>query len=162
MIISIFATDCAGGIGKYGSLPWPKNAEDLKHFKKHTFGHVVVMGGNTWRDPCMPKPLPGRLNAVVTTSTIDVPGAVTISGDVKQSILHIAANHPTQDVFIIGGAQLLNSTIDIVDKVILTQFAEDYQCDTVIDLAAYLDNFTVVEATYNKTGAYISIWEKNI
>ena len=55
MISSIFAIDASGGIGKDGSLPWPKDSEDLKWFRHNTTGDIVVMGKNTWMDPMMPR-----------------------------------------------------------------------------------------------------------
>ena len=50
-------------IGVDGDLPW-KISADLKHFKKVTMGHPVVMGRKTWES--LPFPLPGRRNIVIT------------------------------------------------------------------------------------------------
>src|SRR3954463_10246896 len=52
-----------GIIGKDGKLPWHL-PEDLKHFKKLTLGHPIIMGRRTWES--LGKPLPGRENIVVT------------------------------------------------------------------------------------------------
>ena len=87
MINAIFAVDSQGGLGKNGSLPWPKNSEDLRWFKQNTLGHIVVMGGNTWRDPLMPKPLPGRINVVITSQTVDTDGVIVYNKDYKQHLL---------------------------------------------------------------------------
>ena len=59
-IKAIFAVDKFGGMGFNGSLPWPHHSEDLAYFKEQTTNHIVVMGRNTWEDPKLPKPLPGR------------------------------------------------------------------------------------------------------
>ena len=56
MINAIFAADHYGGIGFRGSVPWPHNSSDLKHFKTLTEGHIVVMGRRTYDDPKMPAP----------------------------------------------------------------------------------------------------------
>ena len=44
MIKAIMAVDDKGGISKGSSMPWPKNLNDLKWFKKNTENHIVVMG----------------------------------------------------------------------------------------------------------------------
>ena len=57
MIKAIMAIDDEGGISRNGSMPWPKNSEDLKQFKNLTVNNVVIMGKLTWIDPYMPTPL---------------------------------------------------------------------------------------------------------
>ena len=161
MINAIFAVDSLGGLGKNGSLPWPKNSEDLRWFKQNTLGHIVVMGGNTWRDPFMPKPLPGRTNVVITSQPIDTAGVIVYNNDITQSIEKLQQENLDKDVFIIGGASLLSSTWDIVDRVVLTQFSESYDCDVRLDLDTHLSNFTMVEQTQKDSGSY-QIWNKNI
>jgi dihydrofolate reductase len=160
MINAIFAVDSLGGLGKNGSLPWPKNSEDLRWFKKNTLGHIVVMGGNTWRDPLMPKPLPGRTNVVITSQPIDTEGVIVYNKHITQSIQHLQYTNPYKDVFIIGGASLLTSTWDIVNRVVLTQFSDSYDCDVSMDLDVCLGNFTMAEQTQTDNGRY-SIWNKN-
>ena len=61
------AVDDKGGISKDNSMPWPRNSNDLKWFKKHTINQVVIMGRNTWEDPFMPTPLISRVNIFVQT-----------------------------------------------------------------------------------------------
>src|SRR3954468_3166472 len=66
-----------GIIGKDGQLPWHL-PEDLKHFKKLTLGHPVIMGRKTWES--LGRPLPGRENIVITrTAGYDAPGAAVAS-----------------------------------------------------------------------------------
>ena len=43
MIKAIFAMDEGGGIGKDGTLPWPKNDKDLRWFKTNTTNTTVVL-----------------------------------------------------------------------------------------------------------------------
>tara|TARA_R110000796_G_scaffold46462_3_gene112181 strand:+ start:3809 stop:4294 length:486 start_codon:yes stop_codon:yes gene_type:complete len=160
MINAIFAVDSLGGLGKNGSLPWPKNSEDLRWFKHNTLGHIVVMGGNTWRDPLMPKPLSGRTNVVITSQPVDTAGVIVYNNDITQSIEKLQQQNPDKDVFIIGGASLLTSTWDIVSRVVLTQFNESYDCDVSMDLDVCLRNFTMTEQTQTDNGRY-SIWNKN-
>ena len=66
MIKAILAIDDEGGVSKDGSMPWPKNSNDLKWFKNHTLNNVVIMGKLTWIDPFIPTPLKDRINVLVT------------------------------------------------------------------------------------------------
>jgi dihydrofolate reductase len=161
MINAIFAADSQGGLGKNGSLPWPKNSEDLRWFKQNTLGHIVVMGGNTWRDPLMPKPLPGRINVVITSQTIDTEGVIVYNSNYKQRLQELQEQHPDKDVYIIGGAGLFRDTQDIVERILLTRFTNSYECDVTLDLDNYLENFELIEKTVKDSGTY-QIWKKNI
>ena len=67
MIKLVLAVAENGVIGKDGAIPW-HISEDLKRFKALTMGHTVVMGRKTW-DSLPKKPLPGRVNIVVTRQT---------------------------------------------------------------------------------------------
>src|SRR5438067_954817 len=60
----IAAMDSNRGIGKDNGLPWPKIAEDFKHFKSTTLNHPVVMGRKTFES--IGRPLPNRHNIVIS------------------------------------------------------------------------------------------------
>ena len=53
-------------------------SDDLKHFKKITSGHPVIMGKKTFESLPV-KPLPGRDNVILTDSPDDVfPGCIMV------------------------------------------------------------------------------------
>ena len=133
---AIFAVDAKYGIGKNGTLPWPKNKDDFAWFREHTMGKTVVMGRNTWDDPAFPKPLPKRTNIVVTSKHIDIDGVIT-TNDI--------ASIP-DDSIVIGGSTLINSLSDKIDTIYLTRFNLDYECDVFVDIDKLLDDFAVVES----------------
>ena len=83
---AILACDADWGIGKDGNLPWPHNPADLKWFKQSTLNHTVVMGKATW-DSLPVKPLPNRVNVVVSSSDI------LAKVDVFQSLTYAAVYH---------------------------------------------------------------------
>lgn len=142
MIAAIMACDKQGGIAKKGSMPWPKNEKDLNWFKKNTYKDVVVMGSKTWMDPQMPSPLPGRINVVVTTDPEKCPGADRyITENVVDEILKLKEEFVRHNIWIIGGANLLNQTFDILDRFYITLFNEEYRCDTYIPLKDILRRF---------------------
>ena len=91
MIKAIMAVDEDGGVSKSGSMPWPRNSNDLKWFKKYTLNNVVIMGRLTWVDPCMPSPLKNRINVLITNQDkTKYPGADEyISGDLIPKVKSI-------------------------------------------------------------------------
>ena len=67
---AILAMDNNMGIGYDNTLPWPHNKKDMKWFRDCTSGHVVVMGRKTW-ESFGSKPLPNRINVVVTNKEVE-------------------------------------------------------------------------------------------
>jgi dihydrofolate reductase len=161
MIISILAATSLGGIGNRGTLPWPHNKEDMRWFAQHTTGHIVVMGRNTWNDPKMPKPLPNRVNCVVTNRSLGEHGhlARRLSGNINDQIKLMAENFPTKDVYIIGGQTLYETTNDLVERVYLTRMKGNYWCDTRINLERYLNCFRI-KTVRPGTDCTYEIWER--
>lgn len=121
----IVACDINGGIGYQNKLPWDNLQGDLPRFKALTSGKVIIMGRNTW-DSLPKKPLPNRINVVVTKN--DIPGITTIN------CLPDKDNMDLRDVWLIGGAKLINSSWHLIDEVHLTRTFTEYNCDTFIDL----------------------------
>jgi len=156
MMRAIFAIDLNGGMGKAGSLPWPHDPEDMKWFRDHTGDQVVVMGSRTWQDPNMPSPLPGRINVVVSDQPAELfNGADHIISNtrLRESLGEIELMYPGKGVWIIGGANLLSRTRDVVSEAYVTHFHDDYGCDTVLAARDWLQNTTIQTESYgrNKT-----------
>ena len=146
MICSILAATNLGGIGNRGTLPWPKHPQDMIWFKEHTENQIVVMGRNTWDDPKMPKPLPNRINYVVSNRHVDKEYQHLvrwIPSDAVDNIKRIQKQNPKQNVFIIGGQQLYDATESIVERVYLTRMKGAWFADTRIDLERYLTCFRI-------------------
>ena len=135
MIRAILACDDTGGVSKDGTLPWPNNSTDLKWFKENTAGHIVVMGSTTWDDPHMPRPLPNRQNVLVTTRSNEYTGAHDyINGDLKHQIGLYADNNPGLITWIIGGPNIIEQTLGIIDEFYLSRIPGEYDCDTFLPL----------------------------
>ena len=146
MICSILASTNLGGIGNRGTLPWPKHPQDMIWFKEHTENQIVVMGRTTWDDPKMPKPLPNRINYVVSSRHVDKEYQHLVRwapGDAVTNIKQIQKQNPKQHVFIIGGQQLYDATESIVERVYLTRMKGAWFADTRIDLERYLTCFRI-------------------
>lgn len=162
MICSILASTSLRGIGNRGTLPWPKHKEDLSWFKEHTTAQIVVMGRNTWEDPMMPKPLPNRINYVVSSHHVakEYQHLVRwIPGNPVDAIKEIQKSNLKQDVFVIGGQKLYEATGDIVERVYLTRMKGNYWCDTRINLDRYLSCFRI-KTVQPGTNCTYEIWER--
>jgi dihydrofolate reductase len=138
MIRAILAHDAYWGIGKDGDLPWPKNPDDLKWFKDCTLGHNIVMGRNTWESLPL-KPLPGRKNSVVSNTMKPQKDVEIIQPDIYKS--RLAVMNYTHDIWIIGGAKLVESSLDIIDELWLNDVGSDYDCDTFLPKRKITEHF---------------------
>ena len=119
----VAAVAANGVIGRDGRLPWHL-PEDLKHFKRLTLGHPVIMGRKTWES--LSAPLPGRDNIVVTrTAGYGAAGAAVASS--LEAALALGAGESV--VFIVGGEQLFADSLPLAAGLVLTEIHRDYQGD---------------------------------
>jgi len=131
MIKAILACDDTGGVSKNGTLPWPHNTTDLQWFKNNTAGHVVVMGSTTWEDPHMPRPLPKRTNVLVTSRPYDYNGADGyIKGDLCAELKELEATCPGLIIWVIGGPNIIEQSLGVIDEFYLSRIPGEYDCDT--------------------------------
>lgn len=151
-------------IGKEGKIPWHL-PEDMQHFKEITAHYPVVMGRKTWDSiPDKFRPLPGRMNIVITREPKQ-----ELFFDPKQphwtTSLEAAlrlARFESREVFIIGGAEIYKQAIDAdqVQRVIASEIRESYEGDVFFPdlrqmgwvgaVTKEFDKFKVVE--YTKVG----------
>ena len=137
----VVAMDLNSGIGKGGGLPWHLPA-DLKHFKQlttttHSLSqkNAVIMGRKTWGSlPEKFRPLPGRINAVITRNKdLPLPNAV-LRGDSLESVLNqlSAMISAVENIFVIGGAQIFAEALRHPGcrKIYVTQISKKFDCDT--------------------------------
>lgn len=128
MIKMIAAVDKHGVIGKDGQIPWDL-PEDLQYFKDQTKDHIVVMGRKTWESLPV-KPLPGRLNVVITSDVnYDLPKGVIRATDVESAINFYNLyrfsswdySKKIKDLYIIGGERLYEAFLPYATVVYLTE-----------------------------------------
>lgn len=119
-----------GVIGRDGGLPW-RLSSDLKLFKRLTLGKPVIMGRRTW-DSLPRKPLPGRLNLVLSRDpTFEPEGAVlceTFSEAVQIGREH-AAEEGEDEVCVIGGAALFEWALPRAGRLYLTEVDAEVEGD---------------------------------
>jgi dihydrofolate reductase len=124
MTISLIAAVANNNvIGKDNQLIWHLPA-DLKHFKRITMGHVVVMGRKTYES--MMKPLPGRVNVIITRNeNYHVEGVI-----IATSLNAALKDMNVEEVFIIGGGEIFKQGMALANKIYLTQIHADFEGDT--------------------------------
>lgn len=113
-----------GIIGARGKLPW-HIPEELKHFKRLTLGHPVIMGRRTWES--LKGPLPQRENIVVTRRQgYEADGAAVASS--LEAALAMCIGEPV--AFVIGGTQLFEESLPLAAGMVLTEIHREYEGDT--------------------------------
>jgi dihydrofolate reductase len=106
-----------GAIGHRGALPW-RIPEDLKRFKALTMGKPVIMGRKTW-DSLPRKPLPGRVNIVITRNP-DFRGDGAI---VALSFADAIAQAGESEIAVIGGEAIFAAALPLAQTIHLTEVA---------------------------------------
>lgn len=107
-----------GAIGRNGTLPW-RLPSDLQYFKRVTLGKPVIMGRRTWEER-KGKPLPGRLNIVLSHSLKELPDCVVLAGSLDGGI-EAAAKAGFSEAAIIGGASLFAEAALRADELHITR-----------------------------------------
>ena len=113
-------------IGNNNQLLWHL-PEDMRHFRETTRGKPVIMGRKTWESlPDSFRPLPGRLNIVVSRNpAYQAPGA-TLAGSLEEAI-RCAEN--AREMFVIGGEELYRQALPLADQLYLTEIEKDFEGD---------------------------------
>ena len=144
MIISILNADINFGIGKKNGLLFdlPK---DMKFFRETTKGHVVCMGQNTLKSFPGSKPLPKRVNVVLSGDlNNNYDGCVNVH-TFEEFLKTIKEYSLKEDVYIIGGASIYQQTLPYVDKVLLTRVYADGKAEVFFPNLDENEDFEMVE-----------------
>ena len=122
----IYARAANGVIGKDNAMPWHL-PEDLAHFKRLTQGWPVIMGRKTWDSlPPRFRPLPGRSNVVITRQ----PGWNDAGAQPANSLEDaLALCAQSEEVWIIGGAQIYAQAEPLAECIEVTEIAQDFDGD---------------------------------
>ena len=124
MITIIAAIGKNNELGKDNQLLWHLPA-DLKHFKNLTSGHPIIMGRKTYES--IGKPLPNRTNIVVSRKDDWFEEGILIVPSLKDAIKH--AKKINENIFIIGGGEIYRHTINIADRLEITQVNHQTDAD---------------------------------
>ncbi len=125
MVTIVVAMGKNHGIGKENQLLWhlPK---DLKHFKELTSGHPIIMGRKTYES--IGKPLSNRTNIVISRKQDWFQEGILIVGSIKEAVKF--AQKIDENVFIIGGGNIYEQTLDFTDRIEVTMVDATLEADT--------------------------------
>lgn len=102
---------------------------DLKRFKDLTLGHPVIMGRRTWESlPEKFRPLPGRINIIITSQRLEVEPLVLTYMSLEEAL--VEAKKIDSDIGIIGGARIFDEALPYTDTLYLTEIEGEKEADT--------------------------------
>jgi dihydrofolate reductase len=115
-------------IGIKNKLPWSL-PEDLQYFKSVTMNKSLVMGRKTFES--IGRPLPGRLNIVITRNTSWSFDGVLVASSLNHArdLAEMAQDYKPE-VMIIGGSEIYHSAIEQADRLYITRVQDTFEGDT--------------------------------
>ncbi|MWV64692.1 dihydrofolate reductase [Halorubrum sp. JWXQ-INN 858] len=121
-------------IGADDGMPWHYPA-DLRHFKRLTVDHPVIVGRTTYESIAdrIGGPLPDRTSIVLTTRDLDLPTGAVVAHDVEAAIERARANavdRGVSTVYVIGGATVYEAFLNVADRMVITEIPDSPDGDT--------------------------------
>ena len=113
-------------IGKDNEMPWHLPA-DLKYFKRVTMAKPVIMGRKTYES--IGRPLPGRLNIVISRNKAYQAEGCEVVNSIVSALLVAARETSADEIMIIGGANLYEQTLPMIDRVYQTRIHTELNGD---------------------------------
>jgi dihydrofolate reductase len=113
-----------GVIGLNGGLPW-RLKSDLAHFRTLTMGKPIIMGRATW-DSLPRRPLPGRLNIVLSRDGSFAPASALVCENFSEAVQigrEQASEDGVEEVCVIGGAAVFALALPRAQRIFLTEVA---------------------------------------
>jgi dihydrofolate reductase len=125
MLTIIAAAAENNALGKDNQLLWHL-PEDFKRFKALTSGHYIIMGRKTFES--FPKPLPNRTHIIITRQlNYPAPEGCIVVPSLEKAIGLCPKN---EEAFVIGGGEIYQQALDVVDKIDVTRVHTTLDADT--------------------------------
>jgi dihydrofolate reductase len=126
-IIALVVARAANGvIGAHGGIPW-RIPEDMRHFRDVTLGKPCIMGRKTW-ESLPKKPLPGRLNIVVTSDRTLAAAGAAVAHSFNEAVAR-AQSESSEEISVIGGAEIYRAALPVSSLVHLTEIHAEFAGD---------------------------------
>lgn len=127
MILSLVAAlDQRGAIGKDGRLPWHLS-DDLKHFRRLTDGHHVLMGRKTLAS--IGGGLPGR-TMIVLSRDVEFESEVAFVARSAEEAIEYARIRREEELFVVGGREIYALALPLAQRFYLTRVHTTVEADT--------------------------------
>lgn len=128
----VVAVDKNNGIGKNNDLPWHLPA-DMKFFKETTTGNIVLMGRKNYESiPLKFRPLPNRLNIILTRDKNYKAENCLIFYSIDEFMTWKKENDADErTLFITGGGEIFKQFLDrkLVDEMYITHIDHSFEAD---------------------------------
>lgn len=176
---AIACVNLKNAIAKEGQLLYNIKA-DLENFRSLTIGNVVIMGRRTFESLPKSRPLPGRINIIVTRNVDYVPDGVDkwSKDDINNTFIVNSLEEADdlcysyfhdKELFIIGGGIIYSEAfrLNMIDKVILTVVNDETDGDVYFPRMSDNESFRVIFKTMslrdhpNNTYYRYVIYKKN-
>ena len=136
------------GIGYNNELLF-RIREDLQRFRELTINKVIVMGHNTFKSLPGGKPLPNRVNIVLSREIgLEIPGAI-VCNSLDALEIHLQ-DYNRQDVFIIGGEKIYQQLLNRCEKAYITKVEGNPPADAYMPNIDKLAAWQLVEESAQK------------
>jgi dihydrofolate reductase len=119
-----------GVIGFDGAMPW-RLSTDLKRFREITMNKPIIMGRKTYES--IGRPLPGRLNVVVSRSEYQANG-ITGAGSLEEAIemsRQWALANDADEICIIGGGEIYRQALSLAGRLYVTHIMAEPDGDVL-------------------------------
>ena len=113
-------------IGAGGTLPW-HIPEDLKHFRRITTGHAIIMGRKTHQS--IGRALPDRRNIVITSDPSLVAPGCEVAASFEDAVT--MARRSDDSPRVVGGAKVYAAALPLATELRLTEVHRDVDGDTL-------------------------------
>lgn len=127
----IVACDRRWGIGSEGKL-LTHISTDLKRFKEITSNNIVVYGRKTLATFPQSKPLPNRINIVLTANPDFYAYPAYVVNDLEHLFTFLTKlkdEHSQKEIFIIGGASVYEQLLPYCNEVMVTEIDLEFPAD---------------------------------
>lgn len=138
----IVAVDKAYGIGKDNNL-LARLPEDMKRFREITAGTTVVMGRKTY-ESFPKKPLPNRVNCVISRTVKELDGA-RVFGSAEEFLEY--AKTVSGEIFVLGGGEIYRQLLPYCDKAYITKVNHVFGADTFFPNIDEMTEWKVTETS---------------
>lgn len=115
-------------IGRNNDMVWHL-PDDMRFFMQKTTGHHVIMGRKNFDSlPAKYKPLPNRVNVVITRQKdLQIEG-VHVVNSLEEALEIAKANHE-EEAFVIGGGEIYALALEQADTLYITEVKAQFDGD---------------------------------
>ena len=127
----IVSVDENWGIGKDNELLM-RIPEDMKQFRQKTIDNIIIMGRKTLESFPGAKPLPKRINVVLTSNKNYSPENVTVCHTIDE-IIEYVSQFKDKDIFVIGGESIYRQFMPYCNEGYITKISKTFDADTFLE-----------------------------